>query len=436
MATTPSTAHGADQEETVASGPPPAGRVLPDGFPLDSDLTERAIPIRPCDLTRLLLAEPELSASQRIALSQLGKMFGAVFHYEYHAWLDELKELYAPFDPDSDCIDLDGLSRVATDEADEAFLHPLEAALIRANYRPLRREVIEHAVQAPNEQGLNFVPDFSLFEHLKVYVRGNTRVIRNVRSLKTRFRKRQVVFDGYERFVVAIKFKAGVDLGDYVRSDVIYLRLFKDVPHVDMEMHLPEQGTKVKMRWIDRLQIASPLFTGVPTLAMRLFNYALLSNVALAGVVFAPFSLAINSFYGFQRARQRHMHRMIRHLYYLTLATNASVITSLVDAAEEEEYKEALLAYYVLWRGRDDPAGWDEARLDAAVEAFLKEKTGLVVDFEVKDAVRKLARLGLVHPDPAGHLRAAPVDQALAILDRQWDDYFRYSAALPQAEGG
>jgi hypothetical protein len=435
MATTPTTSARPDPE-AAAPTPPPAP-LLPDGFPLDSDITERAIPIRPCDLTRLLLAEPDLSSGQRIQLSQLGKMFGAVFHYEYHAWLDELKELYAPFDPDSDCIDLEGLSRVATDHADEAFLAPMEAALIRANYRPLRREVIEHAVKAPNEQGLNFVPDFSLFEHLKVYVRGNTRVVRAVRNLRTKFRKRQVVFDGYERFVVALKFKPGVDLGEYVRSDVIYLRLFKDVPHVDMEMHLPEQGTKVKMRWIDRLQIASPLFTGVPTLAMKLFKYSLMTNAAFAGVVFAPFSLAINSFFGFQRARQRHMHRMIRHLYYLTLATNASVITSLVDAAEEEEYKEALLAYYVLWRGADDPSPWDEGRLDAHVESFLKEKTGMTVDFEVKDALRKLVRLGLVQPDRDGHLRAAPVEEALAILDRQWDGYFRYAApaaAVPPLE--
>ena len=41
--------------------------------------------------------------------------------------------------------------------------------------------------------------------------------------------------------------------------------MFKDVPHVDMEMHLPEQGTKVRMRWIDKAQIASPLVMGLPT---------------------------------------------------------------------------------------------------------------------------------------------------------------------------
>ena len=38
-----------------------------------------------------------------------------------------------------------------------------------------------------------------------------------------------------------IKFRPHPKLGKFVRSDVVYLRMFKDVPHVDMEMHLPEQ---------------------------------------------------------------------------------------------------------------------------------------------------------------------------------------------------
>ena len=69
-----------------------------------------------------------------------------------------------------------------------------------------------------------------------------------------------------------MKFKPDTKLDPFVRSDVVYLRMFKDVPHVDMEMHLPEQGTKVRMRWIDKAQIASPLVMGIPTLAFKIFG--------------------------------------------------------------------------------------------------------------------------------------------------------------------
>ena len=117
--------------------------------------------------------------------------------------------------------------------------------------------------------------------------------------------------------------------------------MYKDVPHVDMEMHLPEQGTKVRMRWIDKAQIASPIVMGIPTLVAKLLFASLVSPLALGGLIIAPISAGVNSFFGFQRAKQKHLMAMIQKLYYLTLANNASVLTRLIDSAEDEEYKEA-----------------------------------------------------------------------------------------------
>src|SRR6476646_4894185 len=117
-----------------------------------------------------------------------------------------------------------------------------------------------------------------------------------------------------------------------------------------MEMHLPEQGTKVRMRWIDKAQIASPVVMGLPTLAFKLFSASLLSPMLLAPILIAPVSAGVNSFFGFQRAKSKHLSSMIRSLYYLTLANNGSVLYRLVDSAEEEEYKETMLAYFFLWR--------------------------------------------------------------------------------------
>ncbi len=113
--------------------------------------------------------------------------------------------------------------------------------------------------------GLTYVPDFTLFEHLRVYVRGYTRIIRECRERQDAVpASGRWLLDAYQRLVIALKFKEGSKLGPNVRSDVLYLRMFKDVPHVDMEMHLPEQGTRVRMRWIDKAQIASPLVMGLP----------------------------------------------------------------------------------------------------------------------------------------------------------------------------
>jgi len=296
----------------------------------------------------------------------------------------------------------------------------------------LDMEVLKAAVAAPNELGLNFVPDFTLFEHLHVYVRGYTRISRDRRTISTKFRKQTVHLDAYQRVIILLKFKAGLKLGPLVCPEFLYLRMFKDVPHVDMEMHLPEQGAKPRMRRIDIAQIASPFMISIPTLAMKIIAAATavtLSPVVAGGLVVGPITAAVNSFFGHQRTRQRHFAMMIHRLYYQTLANNASVLTRLIDSAEDEEYKEAALAYFFLWhdaRNALAPAH-TVASLDDRIETYLHAKTGIEVDFEVTDALRKLFRLGLATRDTQGGLHAIPLEDALRTLDRLWDDRFRYA---------
>ncbi|MEJ7636746.1 MAG: hypothetical protein WKF75_01850 [Singulisphaera sp.] len=75
------------------------------------DNRERSLPIRQGDLTRLLLAEPGLSDEDRKLLDQFGRILGATFHSEFYEKLRELKELYAPLDPDADYVTLRGHTR-------------------------------------------------------------------------------------------------------------------------------------------------------------------------------------------------------------------------------------------------------------------------------------------------------------------------------------
>ncbi len=391
------------------------------------DNRERSLPIRQGDLTRLLLAEPGLSDRERERLVAFGNILGATFHSEFYETLRQLKERYAPLDPDSDYVTLKDHTLAVQPDSDEAFMTVFEEALTRANYSPLDIDHIQKAVMAPNEMGLTYIPDFSLFEHLRVWVRGYTRITRDCRTVRTRYRRRTVHLDAYQRLVVILKFKPDLELGPDVSSDVLYLRMFKDVPHVDMEMHLPEQGTKVRMRWIDKAQIASPLVMGLPTLALKLFLAAAISPTLLGGLIFGPISAGVNSFFGFHRAKQRHLNAMIHKLYYLTLANNASVLTRLIDSAEDEEYKEAMLAYFFLWRWPAESGPATVPKLDSMIEEYLAEKTGVEINFEVADALGKLFRLGLASRDPEGGLHALPLDQALVALDQQWDQTFRYA---------
>src|SRR5207244_2911284 len=97
----------------------------------------------------------------------------------------------------------------------------------------------------------------------------------------------------------------------------------------------------------------------------------------------------------------------------------------------EQECREALLAYFLLWRDAG-PEGWNEQTLDSAAETWLKEKIGLDVDFEVDDALAKLVRLKIVEqPSSGDRYTAASLEVALQRLDETWDNYFTYNVAEP-----
>ena len=169
---------------------------------------------------------------------------------------------------------------------------------------------------------------------------------------------------------------------------------------------------------------------GLPTLALKafgLFTVTAFNPMLLAPLLAVPVTAGMNSFFGFHRAKHKHLASMIRNLYYLTLANNSSVLNRLVDSAEEEEYKETLLAYFFLWRRLDQPEEWTMERLDAQIEAFLKSVSTVEINFEVADALGKLFRLGLARRDANGRLQALPIDQALVALDRHWDNTFTYA---------
>ncbi len=398
---------------------------------------DRSLAIAALDLDRLLLAQPELMAEERTAFDLFQKRLAVVFHHESHARLTDLKERYAPLDPDA--LDERRMWRGSPNVlADEHFLTPFEATLVRANYQRLDRRLVVEAVSARNSLGLDYMPNFELFEHLRVYVRGRCEVTRKVRNASTRFRSVRKSFEAYRRVVIALKFKAGDHLDEYIRDDVVYLRMYRDVPFAEMDVHLPEQGTRPRLRWLDKAQIASPFMTGLPTLAAKVLFGGLLtfSPLGLATVLAIPVGAGLKSFFGFRQTRSRHLHFMIRHLYYLTQANNSSVLARLIDSSVEEDYKETLLAYYLLWQvAANSAVGWDQAKLDAEAERFLRDRAGLETDFEVGDAIRKLERLGLAGLDDDGALQAVPIDEALRRLESHWAEAFRSRTANVQQNG-
>jgi hypothetical protein len=116
------------------------------------------------------------------------------------------------------------------------------------------------------------------------------------------------------------------------------------------------------------------------------------------------------------------MKALADNLYVKNLDNNAGVFHHLLDNAQDEEFKEAILAYTVLIQANK---GMTANEIDQYIEHWLKQKTGLDIDFEIDDALCKLTRLSLV-TQQADHFYAQPISEANRILDAQWDKVFEF----------
>ena len=220
--------------------------------------------------------------------------------------------------------------------------------------------------------------------------------------------------------------------------------MFRNVPRADLEMLFP--NTEVRMKLGDKLMIGVPAAaSGAVLLATKLGPTLLLVGslvafwlglhdrevvldqaalLALAAGLGTLGGFLFKQFSNFKNRKIRFMKTLADSLYFRNLDNNAGVFHRLVDAAEEEECKEALLAWtFLLTTGVPLTA----RSLDGAIEAFLREHLAGPVDFEIDDALAKLERLGLVSVAADGTLDALAPSLAARRLDEIWDGLYRFA---------
>jgi uncharacterized protein DUF3754 len=186
---------------------------------------------------------------------------------------------------------------------------------------------------------------------------------------------------------------------------------------MDLEMLLP--GTRIRMRWADRGKLGASFFGSIGYVGWKISEYSLailqLGFWALYGPVMLVLGYAYKTWTGFATTRQTYMLQLTQSLYYQNLDNNGGVIYRLLDEAEDQESREAMLAYFYLWRYAND-RGWTAGELDDFIELDLEKKLNMPVDFEVEDALAKLERLQLLVKD-GDRYRVRPFDVAIATLE-------------------
>jgi Protein of unknown function (DUF3754) len=423
----------ASSKRPIMSGAGDQHREMP------GQLRDHYIPLRPVDLVRKLGDEPAVTIFEREQFRQFCQLVAATIHHEYHARLEELKVAYAPFDPDDDAaiqFDLSDAERAA--RCRDLFAD-FGALLNRANYRKLSREEIEEAVRSPSAGGLRLKLDLELFQRLEVYVRGPCELIRKSRSWHTRWRERTISVAGYRRLALIFRLRERSPLTDPLDTRAVVLKLFKDIPQEDIETLLP--GANVQIGLFEQAQIVVPTLSGIGLTLFKLLKGAaavafagVYGLIAFLGLISGAIGYGVKSFFGYLRTREKHQLCLTRHLYFQNLDNNAGVIYHLLAEAEEQEFREIALAWWLLWRG--GLAGATRQQLDEAAESWLRERCGIEADFEVADALAKLKRLGLANESSPDRWRAVTMEEALESLDRAWDEQFDYHRPKQSDEAG
>jgi hypothetical protein len=381
---------------------------------------EQFIPLRKAELVDTLARSGDMTTSEAAAFRQFCGKLQAVLHAEYQAALETLKNAYAPFDPDADTRSGAELSESQLTERRQTLFTQFGWLLQRGNFVRLAQEEIESALADCSQWGVNLSVNFDVFDRLELYCRGDIVGTRFRRRLRNRMRMEAVDVPVYQRLVVIFRLRPDHNLSKNLATQEVFIKLFKDIPKVDLDMLLP--GTQVKLSLFDRIRITLPTLSGISMIIWKILVFAtapLYTSLAFLGLVGGTVGYGVRSLYGYLNTKQKYQLNLTQSLYYQNLDNNAGVIHRLLDEAEEQENREAMLAYFYLWRYAP-PGGWSKEQLDQRIESFLRAEVAQEIDFEVGDALEKLQRLELVETCPADAWKAVPIDAALAALGRRW----------------
>ena len=406
---------------------------------------ERYIPFRKSDI--VTMCQSLFPQQEQDSFREFSDLFASIIHFEYHKQLDELKDNYAPFDPNADTYLIKHLTEDDKLICQKRFALAFANVLNAANYEVITDQDLKDALNEESLFKVRLAVSFDDFAEVVFYRRGMSikeEILRTWWGLK----KQTISFTNYDRVAVFIRFKGEAyfkncnkkPLGFEPGSTII--KLFQNVPKADLEMLFP--NSEVRMRPIDKFIIsASAAIGGAVVLVTKLgasivLLIALLSfwlglrdeNVEFTqqhmlslGIGLGVFgSFIFKEWSKFKNRKIKFMKALSDNLYFKNLDNNAGVFHTLIDSAEEEDCKEAIIAYTFLLKQKQPVSATE---LDFAIEQWFDNSYHCKLDFEISDALEKLVRFDLAKVEH-GKYQAVTLNQAKQTLDARWDNFYQY----------
>ncbi len=408
----------------------------------------RFIPFRKADIVDMCIDTSQLDEADIKAFRELCQILEALFHFEFYSHLEKLKTSYAPFNPDADTRSVLKYSPNEKKDLQKQLVEEMTSVLTAANYEKITGQDLQQALGEESIFQIRLEVDFEDFEDVIFFRRGESikeeTLVKYFGLWKNKFK-----FTNYDRVAIYIKFKEADYFEKQKRKHLYFepgstvIKLFHNVPKADLEMLFP--NSNVRMKTIDKIIIGVPAaISGIIVLVTKLGASLLLVGsvisfwlgfkdeevqikqqhlIALGAGLGTLAGFLFRQINKYKNRKIKFMKALADNLYFKNLDNNAGVFYHLIDTAEEEEFKEAVLAYFFLLTAKDPLS---KTALDQRIEKWLAERWDCHIDFEIGDAIQKLQRLKLITADN-DYLRCVPLDSAKQQLDAIWDNFFEYN---------
>jgi Protein of unknown function (DUF3754) len=417
-----------------------------------AEARERFIPIRKSDLLDALIDHGALaSQAERDQFRRLWRQLGSIYHYENFDQLEKLRDDYYYFNPEVEesChLDAEALERLHAE-----LEQTLCAVLKEANFAEVPQADIVHAHSQRHILQVEIDTPTEDYREVRVFHRGHHKEKAEVKRWFG-LRSRTVEVTVYDHVVVFVMIKRKEELHrrqlkrlakNKLRPGSILIKYFRNIARSDLNMLFPE--VRVVMSAFDKVVLGLPALAGgipiilnlIPTMTVLFvvvgFYLGLTGEVehneikkafaALSGL-FALGGFILRQWLRYQAQSLKYQKAVSDNIYFRNVNNNAGIFDYIIGTAEEQESKEAFLAYYFLATAAEPLT---QAELETRIERWLAERFCLDVEFAVDDALHMLEELGLLKRQ-GDKVSVPPLDQAIIALDRQWAKFFPVPNAM------
>jgi hypothetical protein len=419
---------------------------------------DQFIPVRKADLLDALIEHGLLAEEkERARFRRVCRALTDIQHHDYFGRLERLRHDYFYFDPELDPHAR--FDRAAAEAAYADLVASLTGVLAGANFVELPHAEIERAHRERKAMRVAVEAPIEDFRDIRFFRRGHhTETIEIAEWLGLRKRPHDVTV--YDDVVLFVALKPVAEIASKrerkrlaerkIRPGSVLIKYFRNIAATDLKALFP--NVRVVMSTLDKMVLSLPALAGaIPILLNLASTVTVLFLVAgfYLGIVavveheqmkgaFAAMSALValvgfvmRQYLRYQRQSLKYQKELTDNIYFRNVNNNAGIFDYIIGAAEEQECKEAFLAYYFLRTGKAMPT---QAELDARIESFLAQRFGVEVAFKVGDALANLDRLGLLARDGERLSVPAP-DAALARLEQVWDGFFQTDVAQPADAG-